>query len=101
MFEEALQVWVWDPVEKEKKRLADLLGAIALLKDNGLCGIGVVGTYHVRRVAPLMACALPLYEMKPGASLDGTVLAQEMPRHSEVEQRISESVEQKWQISLT
>lgn len=89
MFEEASQVWVWDPVKKEKKRLADL------------CGTGIVGTYHVRRVAPLMARALPLYEMKPDAPLDGTVLAQGMPRHSEVEQRISESVEQKWQISLT
>jgi hypothetical protein len=49
--------------EKKKKRLAPLLGAIAYLKGHSLCGAGVIGAYHWRRVAPLMARALPLYGM--------------------------------------
>jgi hypothetical protein len=39
----ALLVWAWGPVEKEKKRLALLLGAIAYLKGHGLCGASVIG----------------------------------------------------------
>jgi hypothetical protein len=53
--------------EKEKKRLYDLLDAIALLKNHSPHRTGVIEAYHVRRVAPLKACALPLYEMTPGA----------------------------------
>ena len=37
-------------------------------------GSGIIGTYHMRRVALLMAFALPLHQMVPGASLEGTVL---------------------------
>ena len=59
-------MWSWGPLEKEKKRLCDLLDAIALLKNHGLRGAGVIGAYHVRRVAPLMARALPLYGMMAG-----------------------------------
>ena len=75
LIEEALQVWSWGPLEKEKKRMCDMLDAIAFLKIHGLRGAGVIGAYHTRRVAPLMARALPLYGMTPGAQLDGTVLA--------------------------
>jgi hypothetical protein len=53
------------PPAWEKKRLADLLEAIALLKHHGLQGTSVVGAYPARRVAPLMARALPLYGMVP------------------------------------
>jgi hypothetical protein len=62
---EAPPAWAWGLVEKEKKRLADLLEAIALLKHHGLQGTSVVGAYPARRVAPLMARALPLYGMVP------------------------------------
>jgi hypothetical protein len=37
-------------VDKEKKRLAPLLGTIAYLKGHGHCGAGVIGAYHSRRV---------------------------------------------------
>ena len=37
-------------------------------------GSGIIGTYHMRRVAPLMSRALPLYLMVPGLSLEGTAL---------------------------
>jgi hypothetical protein len=75
---------------EEKKRLADLLEAIVLLKRHGLQATGVVGAYHARRVAPLMARALLLYGMVPVAQLDGTVLAQGAPHEFEIEQRIRE-----------
>jgi len=60
-------VWSWGPPEKEKRRLHDLLDAIAFLKDHSLCGVGIIGAYHARRVAPLMAHVLPLYGMTPDA----------------------------------
>ena len=57
--------------EKHKKKIRD-----HILKENGLKGSGVIGAYHVRRVAPLMTRALPLYAMAPEASFDGTTLAE-------------------------
>ena len=39
-------------------------------------GSGIIGAYHTWRVAPLMRRVLPLHMMAPGASLDGTVLAE-------------------------
>jgi hypothetical protein len=68
-------VWSWRPVEKKKKSLALLLGAIAYLKGHSLYGVGVTGAYHSRRVAPLTARMLPLYGMAPGMQLEGTTLA--------------------------
>jgi hypothetical protein len=53
------------PRDKQKKRLAPLLGAIAYLKGHGLYDAGVIGAYNSRRVAPLMAHTLPLYGMAP------------------------------------
>jgi hypothetical protein len=46
------------------------------LEQHGLKGTDVIGAYHVRRVAPLMACVvLSLYEMAPGVPLNEMVLA--------------------------
>jgi hypothetical protein len=73
--------------------MGDLLKAIALLKCHGLHATGVVGRYHVRRVAPLMACALPLHQMTPIALLEGMVLSREPLRNSEIEQRIQKAME--------
>ena len=56
-------------------------------------GSGVIGAYHMRRVAPLMACMLPLYQMVPEASFEGTVLADKALPPSEVAQRIKEAKE--------
>ena len=67
LIEEAPLLWGWGPPDKEKKRLRDLLDTIALLKNHGLRRASVIGAYHARRVVPLMAHALPLYRMMPGA----------------------------------
>ena len=56
-------------------------------------GSGIIGAYHARRVAQLMACALPLYQMVPGASFEGTMLSDEALPPSEVAQRIKEAME--------
>jgi hypothetical protein len=63
------------PIDKEKRRLGDLLKAIALLKHHDLHATGIIGAYHARRVAPLMARVLPLHQMTPVASLEGTMLS--------------------------
>ena len=55
-------------------------------------GSGIIGAYHTWRVAPLMRRALPLHMMAPGASLDGTALAEEALSPSEVAQRIKEAM---------
>ena len=56
-------------------------------------GSGIIGAYHTRRVAPLMSRALPLYLMAPGASLEGTTLADGALPPTEVAQRIKEAME--------
>ena len=56
-------------------------------------GSGIIGAYHARRVAPLMARALPLYQMVPEASFKQTVLADKALPPSKVVQRIKEAME--------
>ena len=59
-------------------------------------GSGIIGAYHMRRVAPLMRPVLPLHMMAPGASLDGTTLTEGALSPSEVAQRIKEAMEPSW-----
>ena len=56
-------------------------------------GSGIIGAYHARRVAPLMAHMLPLHQMVSKASFEGTVLVDEELPPSEVAQRIKEAME--------
>ena len=75
IIEEVPPTWPWGPPIKEKKRMRDILEAIASLRSHDLHGASVIGAYHVRRVAPLMARALLLFGMMPVVKLGGTVLA--------------------------
>ena len=68
------RTWKDGPVKEEKARLAGLLEAIQRLKTRGLTDGGVVDTYHARRVAPIMARTVPLYQMVPGIELSGTIM---------------------------
>ena len=63
------------PPIKEKKRMHDFLEAITFLKTRDLHGANIIGGYHAMRVAPLMACVLPLYGMPLGVQLVKTTLA--------------------------
>ena len=65
LIEEVPPSWPWGPPIKKKKRMHDLLEAITFLKTHGLYGAIIIGGYHARRVAPLMACVLSLYGMMP------------------------------------
>ena len=56
-------------------------------------GSRIIGAYHARRVAPVMARALPMHQMVPRASLEGTVLVDKALPPSEVAQRIKEAME--------
>ena len=56
-------------------------------------GSGIIDACHVRRVAPLKARALPLYQMVHEASFEGTALADEALPPSKVTQRIKEVME--------
>jgi len=94
MIEEALEQWrKWGLLEKDKKKIRDHIVAIHILKENGLKGLGIIGAYHARRVAPLIMHALPLYAMAPEVSFDGTTLAEGMLPNSEIAQRIKEVME--------
>jgi hypothetical protein len=79
-----LQSWGWGPIDKEKRRLGNLIKAIVLLKRHGLHATGVIRAYHATMV-PLMVRVLPLRQMTPVASLKGMVLSQELPYNSEIE----------------
>jgi hypothetical protein len=58
MIEVLPPMWMYGPLEKDKKWLSNLLGAIGLLKECGLCGASVIGVYHMRRMVPLITHAL-------------------------------------------
>jgi len=90
---EAPESWGWGVQAKEKKHLNGLLVALRTLKERGVKGSGIIGAYHARRVAPLMARTLPLYQMVPEASFEGTELANEVLPPSKVAQRIKEAME--------
>ena len=76
VIQEAPRPWRWGVPIKEKN-INDLLAALQFLKDRGMKGSGIIGAYHARRVAPLMARVLPLHQMAPRASFKGTVLVDE------------------------
>ena len=85
-------MWPWGPLVKEKKRMRDLLEAIASLRSRCLRGAGVIGAYHVRRVVPLMTRGLSLYEMMPDTQLVGTTLTQGLLCDNEVAQHVKEAM---------
>ena len=91
LIEEAPGSWAWGVQSKDKKHLSDLLSTLQALKERGVKGTGIIGAYHARRVAPLMARVLPLHRMMPGMSFEGTVLVDEALPYSEVAQRIKEA----------
>ena len=87
-------MWRYGPIRKEQKMLGDLLKALTILKCHDLRGTGVIGAYHIRRQALLMACALLMYQMTPDSALEGTVtVTGEALNIGEMAQRIKEAME--------
>ena len=89
-----LESWSkWGVPEKDKKKIGDHIATIQILRDHGLKGASVIGAYHSRRVAPLMARAVPLHQMGPGVPAEGTSLAEGPQPDSEIAQHIKEAME--------
>jgi hypothetical protein len=91
--------WGWGISKKGLKRIVDHLAVVKILREDGVKGSGVIGAYHARRVAPLMARALPMYQMVPVASLEGTVLTEGPLANSEIAQRLEEAMDSKKDLS--
>jgi hypothetical protein len=67
----AADVWRYGTPRDRQKNLQPLLKALEELRKGGLTAAGVVAAIHRRRVLPLMERRLPLWEMTPGADLEG------------------------------
>ena len=77
IIEEVPRPWNWGVLDKDKKKIKDHLTTLQILKERGVKGSGIIGVYHMWRVAPLMSHALPLYLIGSEASLKGTTLVDE------------------------
>jgi len=94
LIKEAPDVWRYGPIGREQERLGDLLKAIVTLKGHGLHGTSAIGAYHVRRLASLMARALPMYKMTTDFAPEGTVMvADEAQSVGEMAQCLKEAME--------
>jgi len=93
IIKEVSEPWKLGVSDKDKKKIQDHLTGIRILKERGRKGLGIIDAYHTQRVAALMSRTLPLYLMAPGASLDGTTLADGALSPSEVVRRIKEAME--------
>jgi hypothetical protein len=82
--------WGWGVPKKDVKRIIDHLAAIKILRDGDVKESGVIGAYHVRRVAPLMARVLLMHRMVPVARLEGTALIEGPLADSEIAQHLKE-----------
>jgi Putative gypsy type transposon len=95
VFEDIPPQWSqWGVPTKDLRKIEPHLAAVKVLRERGLTAAGVVGAYHARRVAPLMARAFPLYGMVAGAPPEGTAMALGALPNSEIAQRIKEALEQ-------
>jgi len=89
LIEEVPESWrKWGVLEKDKKKIHDHVTAVRILKERGMKGSGIISTYHMWRVVPLMRHALPQHMMMLGVVLDGTTLSP-----SKVAQHIKEVME--------
>jgi hypothetical protein len=67
----AADVWRYGTPRDRQKNLQPLLKALEELRKGGLTAAGVVAAIHRRRVLPLTERRLSLWEMTPGANLEG------------------------------
>jgi hypothetical protein len=67
----AADIWRYRTPRDRQKNLQPLLKALEELQKGGLTAAGVVAAIHRRRVLPLTERRLPLWEMTPGADLEG------------------------------
>jgi hypothetical protein len=68
----AADAWLYGTPHDRQKNLEPLLKALVVLRKGGLTAVGVIAAIHRRRVLPLAERRLPLWEMTPGADLEGS-----------------------------
>jgi hypothetical protein len=68
----------------EEKQVRDVITTVVLLREKGVVGAGVNSSYLRWRVVPLMERKLSLFEMAANALTQGTVLATDVPRYTNV-----------------
>jgi hypothetical protein len=56
-------------------------------------GASVIGSYLRRRVVPLMARRLCLFQMAPNAPTEGTVLMELVPRYADVARWLDQAMD--------
>nr|CAB3495565.1 unnamed protein product [Digitaria exilis] len=84
--------WQYGPEASDRKKLAPHLDCLAKLRSCGLTGIGIAEAFHRRRVAPLMARPLRLFEMLPTTSeaeLLASLVSRVVPSEDEVRARLA------------
>jgi hypothetical protein len=91
--EAVLDSWGWGVPKRDVKRITDHLAAIKILREDGMKGNGIIGAYHARRVAPLMARTLSMHRMVPVTQLKETVLAKGPLANSEIAQCLKEAMD--------
>jgi hypothetical protein len=83
------ECWRWGVAKDSKAGVEFALEAIRHLKLKGLTGAVVIGSYHQRRFAPLMARRLPMFKVTPAARVVGdTVMAEQPLADAEVTKRV-------------
>jgi hypothetical protein len=87
-YKDAPKKWMYGPPQPEMKRIQSLLQAMWCLVNAGMTGAGVIAAYHERRVFPLMRRERCLFDMVPGASLEGTVLVAAPLDRAEVKKHV-------------
>ena len=92
----ALETWSWGLPPVDKKKIDDLLDAVAWLGTSGVTGVGIIGAYHMRRLAPLQARCFRMWEMGGDFAWQGTCIVDPRaePRLSvrELKARLSEAM---------
>lgn len=87
--EEQPDQWRWGVAKDSKEGVPYALEAIRALRDVGLTAAVVVGSYHHRRYAPLMARSVPLFLVGPDRRIVGdTVMAADLLDNDEVSRRM-------------
>jgi hypothetical protein len=81
--------WRYGTPRDRQKNLQPLLKALEELRKGGLTAAGVVATIHRRRVLPLMERRLPLWEMTPGADLEGLQMSSDPHPVDDIHRRVA------------
>jgi hypothetical protein len=85
--------WRYGTPRDRQKNLQPLLKALEELRKGGLTAAGVVAAIHRRRVLPLTERRLPLWEMTPGADVEGLRMSSDPLPVDDLHRRVAGTLE--------